>query len=505
MLHRTFLRVTAASSLALTALVACSLGLDASKLDVVVTPTIDATTEAEAPPDTGTVKPGETACVDDSQCPVKGCFSGRCVPGATGKVCLYEVCPAPSACTHRACVNGACVDPATPHRFLATKMTLGKEGLGCGDKLASCVAIVHPFAFVGHKTAPGPTAYPIVDFTAGDAGEAVPPQALRIEGAEFIVTRIVASGRRVWVIGQPSSSNSVDIAWIDVPVGADQAKLVATGRGFIALNPGDAIEEVFASKGEGIVAFLRPKPSEPRYAAVINVESNNTVSSTPKFTQIQDWNGVAPLLTSSGDRVIAGQAPVDAGFLVEILKGAGTATAIAQGQRDLAALAMGPIFNDVRLASTPLGAVVAIAPTAAVVDGGVVGFDGIEVSWILEGADDNTFEGKPNVALTKYTGDAALPPAPPAALVGPIAALGEDQVMTMTLEGDGGSSLIRVVRKDGGPDPDSQELVAAPHANFIMRGALSGSGKPYGYLLSKPASDTDGIHLQVFDVGCNKL
>lgn len=487
-------------------LAACSLGLDASKLTVAdeagVNPTVDAGPDVP-------LKPGEIRCQSKQDCNDGGCLEGDCIGG----VCKYEVCPTGEfPCQHRACVDNKCTQPS-PHHFVAQHLVLGTAGLGCNDSLGACVAVSYPFAFVGPKTG-DVAAYPLTDLaSSADGGFA--PTAVKLQNLTFRPTRIIANHDRVWLIGPVAtrgSTREVPVAWIEVPTNP-QVSTLPVSSGTLTLPSTGDIAGAVPGANKGLIVLLGDGTPIPR-AAQLGVLDGG-VNSDTTFNLLADYDGGAPIVAASGDRLITARfesgPPAVADPVVynmNIIANAGAASAATLGEVNFAA-PFGKLYNGVTFAETPKGSVIAQGAIAAVEDGGVLGVDSIRVAWVIEGADGKLRGANPlgGVPVIQYV-DGGLPQTPPT--IGPITAVGDDAIFALQGEGDAGTS-VRVVRRNptnptiATNDNTSQTSLGQPPFTYVIAGAVSEvTSKLYGYAFTKPNDEADGVHVTVFELGCGQ-
>lgn len=509
---RHVIKAAAGAGVALASLIgACSLGLDASKLNANLEEagtdvTVDVGGEVNVPP-------GTTRCTQNSDCGDKACYSGKCVDG----VCKVDLCPTQEyPCQYSTCTGTSCSPPA-PNKFRATTMSLGQAGLGCGRALGACVAVVYPFAFVGPNTG-DVAAYPIVDFSPStpDAGLFSPPAVKVLNVGQFAVTRMVASGRRVWFIGTLQGIGSVSqvpVAWVDVPADASLKTLTAT-KGVITLPARTSIiSAAFPGADGGLLVLLSESVGAPASQVTqLKVGVDGGLDPATEFNSLPGFDGGPSIVASSGDRLVTAHptaGPPAAFYGIAIIANAGAGNAYPIATNDLTlAIAPQALYAPASFASTPRGGVLAQAAVAQLeVDGGVasvVGVEGVRLGWFLQQADDPTVQSKGIAKVLTYPEAGVLSPDP--GLVGPIAAIGEDKVIALHREAD--ASAVRVVVREPGttntsvPTTSHGTLERMP-GDYVMSGARSEvTGKEYGYAFSRPPTDADGVRLTIFEVGC---
>ncbi len=508
------LKAAAVAGASLAALVgACSLGLDASKLNGTLEEGGSDVT-VEVGPETN-VPPGTTLCTQNGDCGDGGCYSGVCVGGK----CKIELCPTPAfPCHYSSCQDRVCSKEIPIKNFQVATMTLGQGGLGCGNSLEACVAVSYPFAFVGPNTG-DPVAYPIVDFTPGPDGGAFAPAAVKLTNVLFRVTRIIASGKYVWFLGPTkilAATSQIPVAWIEVPSDPSLTTLVATTGELTLPSQQSVITDAFAGADSKLLVLLAISGvpgTPPSLVTQLNVV-NNALNSTTEFNGLPGFDGGARIVASSGDRLVTARpvaGPPLAQYDVEIFKNAGTASAVSLGIRDLTnAIQPQAVYPSVRFASTPAGGVLAQSAVAEreIIDGGatVVGVAGVRVGWFLQQADDTTIESKGIVQVLGFP-EAGVP-TPDPRLVGPLAAIGEDKAIALQfrVEDDAGTS-VRVVVRDPArnmsvPTNSQGKLVLEPNQYMVSGARSEVTRKDYGYAFSRPPTDADGVRLTIFEVGC---
>jgi hypothetical protein len=153
------------------------------------------------------------ACTRDVDCVApNGCYTPHCdtVLGA----CTYALCEAKD----RTCARGVC-DPTTftcsepsPYGFLSTSYGVGGATSGCGPNPAACVAAVFPFVFLGTRDE--------VIALRGDDLTGTAPIKVAVAGLTTKPSQLVASGRRLWVLGEVQGTAppyKLPLAVLDVP------------------------------------------------------------------------------------------------------------------------------------------------------------------------------------------------------------------------------------------------------------------------------------------------
>jgi hypothetical protein len=161
--------------------------------------------DAEAP-DAG---PNMGACLTDEDCAIAdGCYTPHCTSGQ----CSYGLCEVAG----KACAAGTC-DPttrtcsgSTDYGFRTTSYPTVAPA--CADA-SDCVVALWPFLFVG--TSSGVTAMYVDDPLAAGA------RTIPVGGFDGPVGKLVVSGRRLWILGSPTSpdgglATTLRIGYVDV-------------------------------------------------------------------------------------------------------------------------------------------------------------------------------------------------------------------------------------------------------------------------------------------------
>jgi hypothetical protein len=195
------------------ALVACSLGLDESKLfdagtlapdDSSVAPDVtDAQANDARPPTDAAVDAGvKTSCSVDADCAqASGCQTSRCDVGRG--VCVTDTCRA--ACKFTACnaAAQACGSTEVGSKSVLRSIALGNGITVSGNRVDKSIAAVHPFVFLTTNT--GVAAYAASSFQGQTGADAQVPDAPRVpvSGVGFLPTHLVASGTHLYMLGDP--------------------------------------------------------------------------------------------------------------------------------------------------------------------------------------------------------------------------------------------------------------------------------------------------------------
>lgn len=327
-------RLAAASMMLGGVLAGCNLVLGITE-DGLRVPT-DAGIEASI--DVARARPPLEPCARDTDCIApNGCYTPHCdtVVGA----CTYALCEAKG----RTCAMGvcntdtfACSDPL-PYTFRTTSYDVPGVTSGCGADPSACVASAFPFVFVGTRDT-------VAALRADDLVGTQPSQ-VPIEGLTVNPAQIVASGRRVWVIGRVQGEAppyQIAIATIDVPSDPTARVLRATttllsypfptATGFPAPRGGMYLVHNEAPQGFP-AALLQPPLVEGAKVGLANAGDAGPAfdgGTPPSPGAITMYRVVAPanstIAASSGTRLVIQRYP----STFNLVTGAGTIAAVAQ-------------------------------------------------------------------------------------------------------------------------------------------------------------------------------
>lgn len=268
----------------------------------------DAGPDVVPPPPVDAKAPAPTACKVDADCiPPNGCYTGRCdvIVGA----CAYARCETKG----KACSAGTCTAKLTcasdrDYNFVTTKYKLD-SALGCKASAQACIAAAFPFVLIGTKDE---TIALVVDDLLAPGPTKVPVGGLRFRPAQLI-----ASGRRVWILGEVTGGAppyQLQVAWIDVPSDPTTASLVASsttlaypfpyyvvfpapgGDLFLALND--------ASAGFPAARLTPPLPAMPTAAVVNTPDAGAPPPATVPMFRLASAPPNANLVASSGERLV---------------------------------------------------------------------------------------------------------------------------------------------------------------------------------------------------------
>jgi hypothetical protein len=359
-------RILFASMLVVATVVACNavLGIDEQGMRAEA---VDGGTEAGDAADSST-RPAFEACSRDIDCVApNGCYTPHCDPvlGA----CTYGLCEAAGkTCSKGTCnmATGACSDPL-PYGFLATSYDVPGVTSGCGPKPETCVAAAFPYVFIGTRndlvalrtddlTAKAPTNVPVI-------GVGTAPQ------------QVIASGRRIWVLGAVLGEKppyQLSISSIDVPSDPTVKELrahtvvvtypFATAVGFAAPSGG-----LFLSSNDPVqglpTALIAAPLADDSSVGVGNAvgpggydASAPTTPGTVSMIRVGNVPAGAIIVAASGARLVLYRAP----SIFNLVTGAGTTTATTAADVGLNP-GIAPIGKTM-FAQGPDGAVMMTAP-----------------------------------------------------------------------------------------------------------------------------------------------
>jgi hypothetical protein len=333
-------------------LASCSLGLDESLIGqgAEASTDLDVVAIDSGAGDGGdggpSVLPEAGACTTDNDCKgTAGCFTAKC--DVARKRCVFDVCRQ-TACNSAACTTTAspttCA-PAKPYKYEAAQFPVGAQ-IGCGGQLGRCFAAAYPFVFVG-------TTNGVLAFSAMDPQSTAPP-SIPITGLGFVPVQMVASGNRVFFIGNPvgiGTSSRLPLAYVDVPSDPFAKKVEAVT--VLANYPRPAADPVVLYARGDDTALLVDFNAMTSYASAVVapplVEPVTLSSNVISFTA-----GAAPDAVS-GTRLMLGQLNPAGTPLFALASNAGeTSTATVP---DVAIPSATPASSPSYFAQSPEGAV----------------------------------------------------------------------------------------------------------------------------------------------------
>lgn len=276
-------------------------------------------------------RPTFEKCARDTDCLApNACYTAKCdtVLGA----CTYALCEAKG----RTCAIGncdtktfACSDPQ-PYGFVSTSYDVSGVTSGCGPNPRACVAAAFPFLFLG--TRDDVVALRVDDF-AGKTPVKVPILDLTARPQQ-----IIASGRRVWVLGAVQGEAppyQLPIASLDVPSDPTAKALQAhtiivrypfpTAIAFAAPNGGLYVSYGDSAKGFPTAKLDHPLTDGTSFVPIADAGAPRDPSMIAMYRAVGVAGG-ASVVAASGDRLVAYRAPLTFNLIVS----PGTATASTQ-------------------------------------------------------------------------------------------------------------------------------------------------------------------------------
>ncbi len=327
--------------------------------------------EDAAPPSDAATEPETTAgssrCTVDADCIApNGCYRGRCdtVLGA----CAYSFCET----RDKACSAGTC-DLATltcgndrDYGFQTTSYPLG-VALGCKASPQACVAAAFPFLFVG--TTDDTSAFLVDDLLAAS------PKRIAVGGVTFHPAQVLASGRRVWLLGDVVGTAGappyqLQVAWIDVPSDPAAPSLSATSAtlvypftsyaAFPAPDGGLFLGENDPAAGFPIATLTPPLPATPTLAVVNAPDAGPPPQASIPMYRLASAPAASTIVASSGTRLVMHRFSAQ---LVNLITSPATA-AVALGP-DLALAPILPAYVPPHFGQGPDGTVFFAGPINA--------------------------------------------------------------------------------------------------------------------------------------------
>lgn len=457
--------------------------------------------------------PRDDTCTTDADCvPPNGCYTGRCdtVLGA----CVYTLCESKTnACRASRCnaSSGTC-DPNTERRygFKATGYTVPDVSLGCVLDPPSCVAAVHPFVFVGTKS--GVSALAVDDLLATS------PRVVPVRGFDLPAARVVASGRRIWLLGAVQGTAApyrVPIGVIDVPSDPTVTSLEArlstfsysfpTIEAFAAPAGGLFVSYNDATQGLPTAMLQTPLPPEGVFGLSGAVpDGGAAVPSLPDATHVMHRIANVPpgssLVASSADRLIAYRFPASLNLVPNPAQPAAAAMPDASVDVGPAALAAP------RFATGPDGVVAMTLPVdPAPADCNCIAEQ--RLLWLLPNAAATSFDQNQLVAYERYTNpmQTTCGNCQPFAIPSLAAWIDAKTILAAApgSEGERTRTAVRVLTRDPIAAPATKRFVTVPEeqGDFAVHKVALTSSAGFGYLLVANA-EGNAVALSLFDPRC---
>jgi len=457
------------------AAVACSLNLDESKIPG--EGPIDASGSDGLATDTGPVGDGAPGsvyipCKTTPECGAapNACVIPRC-DTARG-VCVYDECGStPGSCTSKTCDPDAltCSASLSTYGFFATSIALPPGPLGCNGSVSRCFAASFPFVFVG--TAGGIVIYPVANPVGGT------PKAVAIDGVPFPPAWIVASGARVWFLGNKVVSApgfKQPVAWLDVPTDPTVKRMAAQSV-TLETSQQDIQAVRAADDGAILVTLVDPSGSAP----TTRLQPPLTADAPLTFYPL----GLPPQsqpITTSGDRVVGVRlAPGTAGTptraYVTLVSGAGTAGTQSLPEVELTPFPLAPGYATTGATSGSGGVVLAGEMYNEDGDAGPIGPKNGRLTWVLDDANATKVSGTPHVDYEGIDGTGAN-------TIGPVAWVDSTTALVTALAPTDAGNQTKVQAVTRGPGTPA--VVGASHNLNGPPGAYAYSGSAgFGYAL----------------------
>lgn len=311
-------------------------------------------------------RPALERCTRDVDCVApNACYTPHCdtVLGA----CTYALCEAKD----RTCAKGVC-DPKTftcsdprPYGFVSTSFRVEGATSGCGPNPGGCVAAAFPFVFVGTRDD--------VMAVRGDDLTGTTSSAVPITGLTTKPQQLIASGRRVWVLGAlqgEAPPYQLPISSIDVPsdptvatISARSAMVTYPFPSFVAFPaPNGGLFLTYNDPTQGFPTALLAEPLRDGVrlgASDSGAGDASVLGSNVVMHRAPTAPAGSTVVAASGPRLVVYRYP----STFNLLAGAGTAAAATQGDVYLnpPLYALGPQT----FTQGPDGAVMMSAPVAA--------------------------------------------------------------------------------------------------------------------------------------------
>ncbi len=379
----------------------CSLGLDASLIGA---GTDGGTAGGDGSPDDGagggdgngdhaTQLPPPGFCNQDSDCKITSACVKTTHCDLAIHLCAVDVCPVAS-CQSAACdtMANTCSVPAS-FGFHASSFKVTTGGVGCGGNPSRCFAAAYPFVFVG-------TTNGVVAYQVGDPANSAPP-VVPVGGVPFLPSRIVASGRRIYFIGNVVGSGPtyhLAIASLDVPqnpfVTAFSAKTVFVGY------PQPSVPEVFPSS-DGAIFLVHPDSAKAWPTVLVNAPIQDSTS-----ISLLASPGIAmgaSVQAASGARLVTYHwANVTSGYLASFSFENGAGTSNAQNAGEVTATDMGTVYPQGFFAQGGDGSLLWAAPVTNTPDGGTFNTAVARMTWLVADAKATAFTETVKIDVETY-------------------------------------------------------------------------------------------------------
>jgi len=456
-------RIVLAAFASAAAAAACSLDLDESKIPgdgPADAAPIDAPAVDTGPASDGAPGSVYISCKATSDCGAapNACVTPRC-DTARG-VCVYDECGStPGSCTSTTCdpASLTCGASLSTYHFYVGSIALRPGPIGCSGAVGRCFAASFPFVFVG--TAAGIVVYPV----ANPVGATPPP--IPIDGVDFPPVWIVASGARVWFLGNKVVSGQtykLPVAWLDVPTDPTVKRMTANSttvqtsqQDVGAVRPGAA----------GSILVTLNDSTQPTTRLAPPLVPDTQVSFYPLGLSQQS----SPV-TTSGDRIIGLRVATAAAGLpwrpfLTIVSGAGTSNTQSLGEVELTPFNLAAGYGPFSATGPTGGVVLAGKMNQDDPDAGPPGPRAGRLAWVLDDGAGQATSGATRVEYQSF--DPAV-----GNVVGPIAWI-DPTTALVTSTGSTDAGLVTTV----------QGVTRATKPPSVLPGshALPGNANSYAY------------------------
>jgi hypothetical protein len=435
-------------------------------------------------PDGGAAPSGDgVTCTVDGDCAGLA-LAGSCVSSATcdpvWHVCMFDVCE-PGACQIGSCdlLQKTCSAP-TSYGFAVSVFHIASGVGGWGP--ANAVAAAYPFLFV--LTTNGVVAYDVANPTG------TVPSAVTVHGAPFIPVALVASGRRVYLVGDVEGAGPTfrqAIAWIDVPGNPFVTSLSAT-TAWIGTTQPTLANAVW--NGAAGLALTYAATADPTSSLPAAPDDSTTLVPSP----IASLAPGAAIVASSGTDLVAYRYGSSARHpFFSLVSGVSQSTGLATAEQNVGAY--GPVDDQAAFATGTDSTVLWSSALLHVVDGGVSGIASTRLTWLSladGGADAGPFSTGIHGDLETY------PASTTGTVVGPIAYVDGDTAVALAASGqDLGSTSVQVFSRSANAIAIGQRAVIPATPDSV--GVAASHGFAYVLVQDTDASST----VYVVAPGCN--
>jgi hypothetical protein len=420
------------------------------------------------------VPSGIEACTTDEDCKaVLPCDAvGHCGSGG----CYYM------PCEHGACATSTCDDPggcgpSKPHPLhVATLALPDATTLGCSVNANACFAVIYPFAFVGTSDPHIPLLAVRIDAPVTGSAQTTP-----VQGLDFAPVKIVASGRRLYVIGAVELGNPylLPVGAIDVasgPTGPLEARAVRASYS-------EPTADLYPST-PGHAFVVRHESQPPSPAAVLDGLPEAGVALQPSPVPTDEV-----VFASSGTRLISTSYTNGFGTAAyyTLVEHAGTPLASASSTITGSYLDRKAVF-----AEGQGGSVVSVQSIYA-------GYLSVTATWIVGDATASGLVADGGVQLG-YLQDTTFPGKPASdtiAVVDPVTAI------AASIVADWRKVTVSVISRATSPPTVSATKHADVGARNPENGDAIGAGgwASIGYVVSADAQGA-GVTIDVYDTRC---